>query len=92
MFKDLGKSLKAKLFLLFFLMNLSGILLVGVISYQSKKQALKEQLKVGGRLIIPVGDERQQMTIITRTEKGYREETVLPVRFVPMTGEAQQSR
>ena len=54
--------------------------------------ALKEQLKLGGRLIIPVGDETQQMMIITRTEEGYRTETVLPVRFVPMTGEAQYPR
>ena len=53
-------------------------------------EALKEQLVVGGILVIPVGDENQQLTVITRTEKGYREETVLPVRFVPMTGEARR--
>lgn len=53
-------------------------------------EALKEQLVVGGILVIPVGDENQQLTVITRTEKGYREETVLPVRFVPMTGEGRR--
>ncbi len=37
------KSLKAKLFLIFFMLGLSVILLVGVISYQSKKNALKRQ-------------------------------------------------
>ncbi len=37
------KSLKAKLFLIFFILGLSVILLVGVISYQSKKDALKRQ-------------------------------------------------
>ena len=37
------KSLKAKLFLIFFMLGLSVILLVGVISYQSKKDALKHQ-------------------------------------------------
>ena len=53
-------------------------------------QPLKDQLKVGGRLVLPVGDEDQTLTIITRTEQGFVEETVLPVRFVPMTGEAQE--
>ena len=53
---------------------------------------LKAQLAVGGRLVIPVGEENQQLTIITRTEQGYREETVLPVRFVPMTGDAERRR
>jgi protein-L-isoaspartate(D-aspartate) O-methyltransferase len=51
---------------------------------------LKEQLAIGGRLVIPVGDADQQLMVITRTERGFREETVLPVRFVPMTGEAQR--
>ncbi|MHB8173039.1 MAG: sensor histidine kinase [Nitrospirota bacterium] len=37
------KSLKAKLFLIFFVLDLSVILLVGFISYQSKKDALKHQ-------------------------------------------------
>jgi protein-L-isoaspartate(D-aspartate) O-methyltransferase len=53
-------------------------------------QPLKDQLKVGGRLVLPVGDEDQTLTVITRTEQGFVEETVLPVRFVPMTGEAQE--
>lgn len=50
---------------------------------------LKEQLKVGGRLVIPVGKYFQSLKVVTRTRKGFREREVLPVRFVPMTGEAQ---
>jgi len=50
---------------------------------------LKEQLKVGGRLIIPVGKRYQSLLKVTRTKNGYRGESVIPVRFVPMTGEAQ---
>jgi protein-L-isoaspartate(D-aspartate) O-methyltransferase len=52
---------------------------------------LKEQLAVGGRLVIPVGVRyHQELMVIERTERGFREESVLPVLFVPMTGEAQQ--
>jgi len=53
-------------------------------------QPLKDQLAVGGRLVIPVGEGDQQLMVITRTEGGYREETLLPVRFVPMTGKAER--
>ncbi len=55
-------------------------------------QPLIEQLAVGGRLVIPVGRSFQQMTIVTKTERGVVQETTLPVLFVPMTGEAQQRR
>jgi protein-L-isoaspartate(D-aspartate) O-methyltransferase len=51
---------------------------------------LLEQLKVGGRLVIPVGGRsHQELRVITRSSKGYREERVLAVRFVPMTGKAE---
>ena len=50
---------------------------------------LKEQLAVGGRLVIPVGEGIQELRVITRTASGLREEPSIPVRFVPMTGEAQ---
>ena len=53
---------------------------------------LKDQLKIGGRLIIPVGARYQELLLITRTEKGFEEKRLLPVRFVPMTGEAQERR
>ena len=51
---------------------------------------LKEQLKVGGRLVIPVGKHYQSLLRVTRTKEGFREEPVIPVRFVPMTGKAQE--
>jgi protein-L-isoaspartate(D-aspartate) O-methyltransferase len=52
-------------------------------------EPLKEQLKIGGRLVIPVGTHFQSLIRVTRTKSGFRQESVLPVRFVPMTGEAQ---
>jgi len=55
-------------------------------------QPLKDQLKPGGRLVIPVGDENQELRVITKTAGGFEEKTVIPVRFVPMTGESQQPR
>jgi len=51
---------------------------------------LKQQLALGGRLVIPVGKHFQSLLRITRTHDGFREESVIPVRFVPMTGKAQE--
>ncbi|MEE8104013.1 MAG: protein-L-isoaspartate(D-aspartate) O-methyltransferase [Planctomycetota bacterium] len=53
-------------------------------------EPLKEQLAVGGHLVIPVGKLRQEIRVITRTKDGFVEHGVLPVRFVPMTGEAEE--
>jgi protein-L-isoaspartate(D-aspartate) O-methyltransferase len=51
---------------------------------------LLEQLKIGGRLVAPVGTWNQNLVRYTRTAEGFREETLLAVRFVPMTGEAEK--
>lgn len=48
-------------------------------------QALLDQLAVGGRLVIPVGDADQELLEITRSPTGFRRRSVFPVRFVPMT-------
>jgi protein-L-isoaspartate(D-aspartate) O-methyltransferase len=50
---------------------------------------LLDQLKVGGRLVAPVGRDDQHLVRITRTETGLKREVLAPVRFVPMTGKAQ---
>jgi len=52
-------------------------------------QPLLDQLAVGGRLVIPVGRGSQDLVLVTRTEDGYHRQSVTPVRFVPMTGKAQ---
>ena len=47
--------------------------------------ALREQLAVGGRAIMPVGRQGEQMlTLIRRTEDGYEEEALQRVTFVPL--------
>lgn len=46
---------------------------------------LVEQLVVGGRLVIPIGDSRRQwLKVFTRTESGVEEDTIADVSFVPM--------
>jgi protein-L-isoaspartate(D-aspartate) O-methyltransferase len=51
---------------------------------------LIEQLALGGRMVIPVGSFYQQLKVITRTADGLAERDVIPVRFVPMTGEVEK--
>jgi len=53
-------------------------------------ESLKEQLKIGGRLVIPVGaDQRsQELVRVTRVSANeYRSEDIADVRFVPLIGE-----
>lgn len=45
---------------------------------------LTKQLKLGGRMIIPVGEYSQELLRITRTKEGLKTEKLMPVRFVPM--------
>ncbi len=53
-------------------------------------QPLLEQLRVGGRLVAPVGEGLQDLVVVTRTDTGYSRRTVAAVAFVPMTGRAQE--
>jgi len=48
--------------------------------------ALIDQLAMGGRMIIPLGETRdtQQLVEIDKTETGISETKLLPVRFVPL--------
>lgn len=51
---------------------------------------LLAQLAPGGRMVIPVGGFYQELKVIERTAEGFRETSVLPVRFVPFVGEAER--
>lgn len=54
-------------------------------------EPLLDQLKVGGRLLAPVGRETQTLKMIVRTHPGnYETKKLMPVQFVPMTGKAQR--
>ncbi len=42
------------------------------------------QLKVGGKMVIPVGTGFQELYLIKRTDEGFRKDRLMGVRFVPM--------
>jgi len=48
-----------------------------------------KQLAPGGRMILPLGEYNQQLILITKGPDGtLRQKSLIPVRFVPMTGQA----
>jgi protein-L-isoaspartate(D-aspartate) O-methyltransferase len=53
-------------------------------------EALKQQLAIGGRLVIPVGEDEGSQTLVRVTREGvrdFRQEPLAAVRFVPLIGE-----
>lgn len=56
-------------------------------------QPLVDQLKEGGRMIIPVGPpDDQSLYLLVKKGKQVEQRAVLPVRFVPMTGERRKGK
>ncbi|RQV96419.1 MAG: protein-L-isoaspartate(D-aspartate) O-methyltransferase [Calditrichaeota bacterium] len=51
---------------------------------------LLEQLKIGGRMVLPVGEYFQELVVVSKNQTGLEMKNVLPVRFVPMTGEVRK--
>ncbi len=47
-------------------------------------QPLKEQLSIGGKLIVPVGDFSQDLVCIEKIKNGFTEKKLISVRFVPL--------
>lgn len=47
-------------------------------------QALKDQLNIPGRMVIPVGSIFQELVLVIRERKKFKEKKLLPVRFVPL--------
>jgi protein-L-isoaspartate(D-aspartate) O-methyltransferase len=45
---------------------------------------LREQLAVGGRMVLPVGSQEQRLYLVERDEHGFRETRLEPVKFVPL--------
>lgn len=49
-------------------------------------EPLIRQLKQGGRMVVPVGEGVQDLRVVERSGDGVIQRSVIPVRFVPMTG------
>ena len=47
-------------------------------------EALKQQLALGGRMVLPVGTEDQWLYVVDRKENGFLEQKRAAVRFVPL--------
>ena len=54
----------------------------------SVPEALTNQLNEGGRLVIPVGDDHQQLLCIDKIDGQLEEQTIEAVRFVPLVAGA----
>lgn len=56
-------------------------------------QPLLDQLAIGGRMVIPVGGFFQELKVFTKDKDGrVTEKDIIPVRFVPMTGEIEKEK
>ena len=51
-------------------------------------QPLIDQLAIGGRMVVPVGEGNQELLLLTRSDAGVERRRLIGVRFVPMVGEA----
>lgn len=62
-------------------------------SPENVPQPLVDQLKEGGRMIVPLGERYQQtLYLFTKRDGKLVSEALLPTLFVPMTGEAEEQR
>lgn len=54
-------------------------------------QPLKDQMAIGGKLLAPVGRDHQILIMLEKlAEDNFKKKKFLPVRFVPMTGQAER--
>ncbi|MFH1941398.1 MAG: protein-L-isoaspartate(D-aspartate) O-methyltransferase [bacterium] len=55
-------------------------------------QPLIDQLKDGGRMVVPVGTWFQELVLVTKMKGRVEKKRLIPVWFVPMTGEIQNKK
>jgi protein-L-isoaspartate(D-aspartate) O-methyltransferase len=53
---------------------------------------LMDQLRVGGKMVAPVGGFFQDLLVITKTADGVEKRTIIPVRLSPMTGKIRDGQ
>jgi len=64
--------------------------IIGTAAPERTPQTFLDQLADGGHLVIPIGSFYQQLKVYTRKDGEVSERDVIPVRFVPMIGEAER--
>ena len=71
---------------------IASILLIGCAATSDSPQPLQDQLAEGGRLVIPVGENPndQELVVIEKKDGQLIRKEIVPVRFVPMTGKAEE--
>ena len=55
-------------------------------------QPLIDQLAESARMVIPVGTDRQELVLLEKKNGALVEKSIIPVRFVPMTGNAAEQK
>jgi protein-L-isoaspartate(D-aspartate) O-methyltransferase len=50
---------------------------------------LIDQLRMGGKMVVPLGGFFQDLLVITKAADGIEKRTIIPVRLSPMTGKVQ---
>lgn len=64
--------------------------IVSTAASEAVPAVLKKQLKIGGILLAPIGTNNQYLVKLKKKgNNSFEEETLLPVRFVPLTGSIQ---
>jgi protein-L-isoaspartate(D-aspartate) O-methyltransferase len=54
-------------------------------------KSLKDQLRPGGKILAPVSENYQKLILLEKHGEGdFRESELIPVRFVPITGETNE--
>ena len=59
-------------------------------SSENVPSALLEQLKIGGRMLIPVGSHFQELLLLEKSKTGVDIKPILPVVFVPLVGHSER--
>jgi protein-L-isoaspartate(D-aspartate) O-methyltransferase len=49
-------------------------------------ESFNQQLDVGGKMVLPVGRDRQELLLVKRKDSGFKVEEKMGVIFVPLTG------
>ncbi|MBI4808876.1 MAG: protein-L-isoaspartate(D-aspartate) O-methyltransferase [Nitrosomonadales bacterium] len=61
-----------------------GIIMACAAPAPALSAVLREQLVVGGRMVLPMGTQEQYLYLIERDESGFRESRLEAVKFVPL--------